>query len=172
MPLGWVYRQLRDGRAIVLVDAIDEVPVAQRASVYAWLGDLIATYPLARFIVTSRPYAASKDDLPAPERFKEVQVLPMNLSAIEEFITHWHGAVAANLQDAQEQQDLHETAMQLIAEIRVNPALQQLVTNPLLCAMLCALNRERYQQLPSNRIALYEACSELLIERRDQERSG
>jgi predicted NACHT family NTPase len=36
--------------------------------------------------------------------------------------------------------------------------------------MLCALNRERHQQLPSNRVALYEASCELLIERRDRER--
>ncbi len=170
MPPGWVHRQLQEGRAIVLVDGIDEVPVPLRASVYAWLDELVATYPLARFIVTSRPYAASKDDLPARERLKEAQVLPMDLSAIETFITQWHRAVAANLQDAQEQHDLHEAATHLIAEIRATPTQQQLATNPLLCAMLCALNRERHQQLPSNRVALYEACCELLIERRDRER--
>ncbi len=170
MPPGWVHRQLQEGRAIVLVDGIDEVPASLRASVYAWLGDLVATYPLARFIVTSRPYAAIKDDLPAPERLKEAQVLPMNLSAIEDFITQWHRAVAANLQDAQEQQDLHGAVTRLVAEIRATRALQQLATNPLLCAMLCALNRERHQQLPSNRVALYEACCELLIERRDRAR--
>ena len=170
MPPGWVHRQLQEGRAIVLIDGIDEVPASLRAGVYAWLDDLVAAYPLARFVVTSRPYAASKDDLPAQDRLKEAQVLPMNLSAIEIFILQWHRAVAANLQDAQEQQDLHEDATHLIAEIRATRALQQLATNPLLCAMLCALNRERHQQLPSNRVALYEACCELLIERRDRER--
>ena len=170
MPSGWVHRQLREGHAIVLVDGIDEVPALLRASVYAWLGDLVVTYPLARFIVTSRPYAASKDDLPAREHLKEAQVLPMNPSAIEAFIVQWYRAVAANLQDVQGQQDLHEAATHLIAEIHATPEQQQLATNPLLCGMLCALNRERHQQLPSNRVALYEACCELLIERRDRER--
>ncbi len=170
MPPGWVHRQLLEGRAIVLVDGIDEVPVSLRVSVYAWLDDLVRTYERSRFIVTSRPYAANKDDLPARERLKEAQVLPMNLSAIEDFIIQWHRAVAANLQDAQEQQDLHEAASRLSSEIRASRAQQQLATNPLLCAMLCALNRERHQQLPSNRIALYEACCELLIERRDRAR--
>ncbi len=36
--------------------------------------------------------------------------------------------------------------------------------------MLCALNRDRRQQLPADRIELYEACCLLLLERRDKER--
>ena len=36
--------------------------------------------------------------------------------------------------------------------------------------MICALNRERKQQLPSDRIELYEACCSLLLERRDKAR--
>jgi len=36
--------------------------------------------------------------------------------------------------------------------------------------MLCALNRDRKQQLPTDRIELYEACCLLLLERRDKER--
>ena len=170
MPLGWVHRQLYGGRAVVLVDGIDEVPVSLRANVYAWLGELVATYPESRFIVTSRPYAAGKDDLPARERLKVAEVLPMNLSATEDFIIQWHLAVAANIQDSQERQDLQKAGTRLVAEVRTSRTQQQLAMNPLLCAMLCALNRERHQQLPSNRVMLYEACCELLIERRDQER--
>ncbi len=169
-PHGWVHRQLHEGRAIVLVDGIDEVPAPLRPGVYKWLEDLVATYDQARFIVTSRPYAANKDDLPVRERLKEAQVLPMTPTAIEDFITQWHHAIAANLQDAQEKQDLDEAAARLVVEIHASHTLQQLATNPLLCAMLCALNRERHQQLPSNRVALYEACCELLIERRDRAR--
>ena len=170
MPAGWVHRQLLEGRAVVLVDGIDEVPISLRPGVYSWLDDLVTTYPQARFIITVRPYAASKDDLPVQERLKEAQVLPMDLAACEVFIEQWHRAVAANLRDAQEQHDLSEAATRLIAEIRVSRAQQQLATSPLLCAMLCALNYERHQQLPSNRVALYEACCELLIQRRDQAR--
>src|SRR5438128_11148715 len=36
--------------------------------------------------------------------------------------------------------------------------------------MLCALNRDRRQQLPTDRVELYEACCSLLLERRDKER--
>lgn len=55
-------------------------------------------------------------------------------------------------------------------EIVINHAKRNLATSPLLCAMLCALNRERQALLPSDRIELYEACCRMLIERRDPER--
>ncbi|MBV9257923.1 MAG: NACHT domain-containing protein, partial [Ktedonobacteraceae bacterium] len=71
MPPGWVHRQLLDGRAVVLIDGIDEVPVSLRPGVYTWLDDLVTTYPQARFTITSRPYAATRDDLPTQERLKE-----------------------------------------------------------------------------------------------------
>src|SRR5207302_7338323 len=72
--------------------------------------------------------------------------------------------------EGEEQAQLRGRAERLKEEVRRNRSKRILATNPLLCAMLCALNRERHQQLPSDRIELYEACCELLIERRDVER--
>jgi predicted NACHT family NTPase len=48
--------------------------------------------------------------------------------------------------------------------------LRSLASNPLLCAMLCALNLDRRKQLPPNRMALYDAVLTLLVEHRDIER--
>ncbi len=168
MPRGWVHQQLQNGHAIVLVDGVDEVPVSQRESVYAWLKDLMQTYDRVRFVVTSRPYAIG-DGFPA-EGFKDALLLPMQLAAIETFIDQWHTAMIANLQEDEERTQLRSAATWLKEEMRRNRSQRLLATNPLLCAMLCALNRERHQQLPADRIALYAACCELLIERRDVER--
>jgi len=57
MPPGWVHRQLAAGRAIVLIDGVDELPEDERPGLRAWLEDLIATYPDARYLVTARPHA-------------------------------------------------------------------------------------------------------------------
>jgi len=45
MPDGWVHGLLRDGRALVLLAGVDEMPEGQREHVRSWLGDLIGAFP-------------------------------------------------------------------------------------------------------------------------------
>ncbi len=165
MPLGWVHREFLDGRAILLIDGVDEIPASYREAVGTWIAKLVAAYTKIRVIVTSRPYA--KIDL---QGFTEAFLRPMELFDIEAFIDHWHAAVAEDIQVKEEQVQLQLQAKRLKETIQQNRDKRNLVTNPLLCAMLCALNHEQYQQLPSDRTALYEACCKLLVERRDMAR--
>src|SRR5260370_37264080 len=104
------------------------------------------------------------------EGFTDAELQPMQLTDISTFIDHWYDAVAKELQDEQEKSELPSLAEHLKEELENRHPIRSLATNPLLCAMLCALNRERREQLPSDRIWLYEACCEMLIERRDRER--
>ena len=136
MPLGWAHQQLKSGRAILLVDGIDEVPTSQRESVYIWLKDLRMTYPQVRFVVTSRPYAIGEEGF-LTEGFKSACLLPMELPHIETFIDQWHAAIMANVKEGEEQTQLRIAAERLKEEMRRNPSKLFLATNPLLCAMLC-----------------------------------
>jgi Leucine-rich repeat (LRR) protein len=169
MPGGWVHAELTSGRAIVLVDGLDEIPIPQREDVRVWLNNLLAIYPKARYIVTTRPHAVEESWM-IQEGFIDTELQPMEISDIRIFIDHWYNAVANELQDEQEKTRLLSFAKRLQEEIVINRAKRNLATSPLLCAMLCALNRERQTQLPSDRIELYEACCRMLIERRDAER--
>ena len=169
MPRGWVHTELKSGYAIVLIDGLDEVPELQREDVREWLRDLVETYPNALFFVTSRPNAV-EDGWMDREGFIDAELQPMQLPDIRTFIDHWYDAVAKELQDEQEKSELPSFAEHLKEEVENRHPIRSLATNPLLCAMLCALNRERREQLPSDRIWLYEACCEMLIERRDRER--
>jgi len=169
MPTGWVHDQLKSGRAIVLVDGIDEVPQLQRSDVRIWLKELAETYDRARFIVTSRPHAVEEGWMES-EGFDDAELQPMELPDIYAFIEHWHDAVREELQDEEEKTELSELANNLKDAVRSNRPIRSLATSPMLCAMLCALHRDRRQQLPSDRIELYEACSYMLLERRDIER--
>jgi hypothetical protein len=169
MPAKWVHTRLAVGNAIVLVDGIDEIPTSLREEVRVWLGDLIETYPKARFVVTSRPHAVEEGWIDGTS-FKNAELLPMELDDIFTFIDHWHAAVDEVLTDAYEKADLPLLAKALKEEIQRSRAKRTLATSPLLCAMLCSLNRERRRQLPSDRIELYEAFCQMLIERRDKER--
>jgi hypothetical protein len=168
MPEKWVYHVLRSGRAIVLVDGVDEVSASQREEVHTWLKDLVETYKDARFIVTSRPHAIEAGWMNY-EAFHDAMLQEMELADIFLFIDHWHEAIKQDLLTDEEKKELGPLAEHLKERVKYTPALHNLATNPLLCAMLCALNRERRQQLPVNRLELYEACCSLLLERREKE---
>jgi hypothetical protein len=169
MPPGWVHDQLGSGRALVLIDGIDEVPESNRTQVRQWLKDLVGAYGESRFVVSSRPYAidAAWQDL---EGFGEAYLQPMELPDIYAFIDHWHSAVQHELAEGGESENLEEVAENLKQVVRSTRAIRNLASTPVLCAMLCALHRDRRQHLPADRIELYEAGCQMLLERRDLER--
>ena len=92
MPTGWAHRMLSQGRALLLVDGVDELPAARRPVVRQWLRDLLAVYPAVRVIVSSRPAAAESRWLSA-EGFSPVILEPMGAPEIRELIRQWHAAV-------------------------------------------------------------------------------
>jgi NACHT domain len=168
-PEGWTQRQLADGEALVLVDGVDELPDEKRAEAREWLIDLVEAYPNARYVVTSRPPAVGEDWL-ANHDFEAVLLEPMELGAIRAFIDHWYAAALTSLSDPDEMQELGELRDQLKEIVRETRAIRNLASSPLLCAMLCALNRDRRAKLPSDRLELYRIALEMLLERRDIER--
>ncbi|MET9639208.1 NACHT domain-containing protein [Streptomyces virginiae] len=158
-PEGWEGRVLRDGRALLLIDGVDEMPAAERDRARDWLADLITAYPGNRWLVTSRPSAVRPDWL-AGEDFTEVTLAPMSRANVRAFIERWHTAARAPGGYA----DL------LLDSVYTKPDLARLATNPLLCGLICALHRERRGFLPTGRKELYAAALSMLLHRRDRER--
>lgn len=169
MPASWAHEKLRSGQAIVLIDGVDELPETRRDEVRKWVDELVGNFQDCRFIVTSRPSAVEEGWL-SNEGFEDAELQAMEMTDIVSFIDHWHAAVREELPEGEEKEELPELAEGLKAEIRRGKQKRELATSPLLCAMLCALHRDRKRQLPSDRVQLYEACIEMLIERRDIER--
>ena len=169
MPRGWVHEQLKSGRAVVLIDGLDELGRSMRAKVRSWLRELTKTYEGVKYVISSRPYAIEEDWMQA-EGFTSAELLPMELPDINSFIDQWHEAVREQLQDEEAKSKMTPLGNNLKDTVRDKAQIRKLSTNPLLCAMLCALNRDRQEQLPSDRIELYEACFRMLVDRRDVER--
>ncbi|MET9467544.1 NACHT domain-containing protein [Streptomyces sp. NPDC006544] len=158
-PDGWESRVLSEGRGLILVDGIDEIPETERARARDWLCDLLTAYPGNRWLVTSRPSAVRQDWLGA-EEFTELTLAPMNRADVAGFVTRWHRATGAG----------GELRDQLLESLRTKGELARLATNPLLCGLICALHRERRGFLPSGRKELYSAALSMLLHRRDRER--
>ncbi|MGW3020643.1 NACHT domain-containing protein [Streptomyces longwoodensis] len=158
-PTGWYDRVLNAGRGLMLVDGIDEIPEQEREEARSWLRDLISSYPDNHWLVTSRPSAVREHWL-ASDHFSELDLAPMSRDDVAAFITRWHKA--AGSADAY--------GKELLYAVRAKQELARLATNPLMCALICALHRDRRGYLPDGRKELYDAALSMLLSRRDRER--
>lgn len=158
-PDGWAQRVMKSGRALMLVDGVDEVPKDQRGSVREWLRNLLAAFPGNLWLVTTRPAALERGWLVA-DGFREFTLNAMRPADTKRFVERWHVAAGAGA----------ELGEELTHALRANAELSRLATNPLMCGLICALNRERRGRLPDDRTALYDAALDMLLWRRDPER--
>jgi hypothetical protein len=168
MPDGWAHQKLMSGRAFVLIDGLDEVPSLSREAVRSWLEDLIGTFENTKYMITSRPSAVEEGWM-APQGFIDITLRQMDKKDVFNFIDHWHSAAAESISIYTEKQELFSLAAHLKNIVDETPPIFNLVTTPLLCAMICALHRDRGREIPRDRIELYEACTQMLIERREVE---
>lgn len=179
MPKGWAHQCLKAGYALVLIDGVDELPRNQRQDFLDALACLVADFPYARYVVTSRP-AGLKDgqgekwqeweNWTEQAEFLNLSLQPMSPTDIEQFITQWHEALAAACRPEDGQINLQSKATDLKRLLRQRPELRRLATTPLLCAMICALYRDRGENLPTERIKLYQECIDMLLNSRDRGR--
>ncbi|MFQ6854960.1 NACHT domain-containing protein [Streptomyces sp. 35M1] len=168
-PAGWADRMMQQGRALVLVDGVDEVPDRLRKRTERWLKDLIVAYPRARYVVTTRP-SAVPDAWLSGSGFEPHTLLAMSRADIDAFIGHWHRAARSECRSEEEHAELDRYENALRRAVGTRRDLGLLATNPLMCALLCALNRDRRMQLPRARKELYDAALDMLLVRRDTER--
>ncbi|MEL5953291.1 NACHT domain-containing protein [Streptomyces sp. CLV115] len=158
-PAGWFDRVLRAGRGLILIDGIDEIPEDDRNDARRWLQELISTYPVNRWLVTSRPSAVREHWL-SGDGFVEADLAPMSRDNIADFVIRWHQAAGISDQYAHE----------LLRAVRVKQDLGRLATNPLMCGLICALHEDRHGYLPEGRKEIYDAALSMLLFRRDRER--
>ncbi|MEU8818866.1 NACHT domain-containing protein [Actinoplanes sp. NPDC048796] len=169
MPPGWVQEQLRSGRGVVLVDGIDELPDDRRPQARRWISELIAAFPRARYVVTSRPGAVPAEWLGGDD-FRVVELAPMDRQSVTVFVERWHMAMLEQARTHGQRESIADYQRRLLQAIDRNRHLRQIVAYPLLCALTCALHKDRHGQLPSSRMELYEVALHMLLERRDEER--
>ncbi|RMI46248.1 NACHT domain-containing protein [Streptomyces triticirhizae] len=158
-PAGWAERVLAAGRALLLVDGIDEIPEERRPATRAWLREMLREFPGNVWLVTGRPAAVAEDWL-ARERFVELALAPLSPADVGALIHRWHRAARG------EEAEAHA----LLRAVRGRQDLARLATNPLMCAVMCALHHASHGYLPRGREALYEAALRMLLERRDRQR--
>jgi NACHT domain len=159
-----VERRLANGRALLLVDGIDELSQEDRRRASAWLAELVDIYPETRVVVTSRPAAIPINWL-QEAGFVSCEILPLERDSIHNLVRQWFLAI-------DRESEVHQALQYsdtLLANIESNASLENLASSPLMCTLLCAVSYT-HQRLPSRQSELYRTFCETLLDRRDQER--
>ena len=171
-PKKWVEGVLRNGLGLVMLDGIDEVPPKHRDALHTQIRALVNEYPESMFVLTTRPLTEGAPPWIEELGFTRASVSPMSAADREACIDKWHDAVAAELDLlGRGGADLGPTREKLKAALRDAPEIARLATNPLLCAMICALHRSR-SRLPESLAELLSALCEMLLYRRERETPG
>ncbi|SFK67582.1 NACHT domain-containing protein [Amycolatopsis sacchari] len=167
-PDRWVSTVLRSGRAMVLVDGVDELLYDRREEVRRWLTGLVRAYPDARYVVSTRP-SAVPDDWPGAD-FGRFELLPLSSRGLQNLIGRWYEAARALEADPVQRAWLAGCEERLVRSLTTRPDVRSLVSSPLLCSLLCALYRQENMYLPQSRKELLDKALELLLGQWDVQR--
>ena len=168
-PEGWVQAILQAGRALILIDGIDEIPESDRSQIKRTLEGFCRLDKGNYVIFSTRPTAI--DD----RWFQGIPMMQADVNPLmdrerAELINRWHQAAAEQLALIKRPDDVSTLAPVLVEKLEAAPHIAQLGTNPLLCAAICALHYSRRGYLPKDQADLCQQLCELLIHRRDEER--
>lgn len=144
---------LKQGKLLVLMDGLDEVPTGQlRRDVQKQLQQIAEDYPNNRWILTCRTQIIES----IPDRFTSVEVADFNEEQVKEFVHNWFTA-GGRLSEEVEQQ--YQT---FSAAVNHNPALKELTVTPVLLSLMCLVLQDE-GEIPRQRNELYERGIKLLL---------
>ncbi|MBE9186591.1 HEAT repeat domain-containing protein [Microcoleus sp. LEGE 07076] len=156
LPEGFFEYWLADGRAMILLDGLDEVvEESKRYAVVQQIENFLGQYHQNLAIITSRPAGYKRDFFNSSE-FEHYQLQLLDNAKVDEFIDHWYDS---RVRDPAEAQRRKESIKKALNE---NDRIKLLARNPLLLTIIALIHR--YQAvLPRARHKLYEKAVETLL---------
>jgi predicted NACHT family NTPase len=149
-----VKRLLKEGRALILLDGLDEVKKEDDRRVKQDIDQFSRDGLKNRFAITCR-IAAREYQF---EKFTEVEVADFDDGQIKTFVNNWF----------RERDELK--AERLLERLKDNKPVKELATNPLLLTLLCLVFGER-NDFPPKRSELYKEGLEVLMKKWDANRN-
>jgi predicted NACHT family NTPase len=138
---------IKQGKALILLDGLDEIIEKDTHRVIKEIREFSDQYHTNQFVITCR--LAAREYM--FEAFTEVEVADFNDKQIQTFVTKWFQAKES------------DTAERFMEQLRSNPPIRELATNPLLLTLLL-LEFEDSGDFPNGRVELYkQGIATLLI---------
>jgi len=138
-------KQLFGGKALLLLDALDEVPDGKRKKLLEKLDDFARAYPTCPIVGTSRivGYGGRLVD-----GAKDMEIVPFNQQQTEQYVETWFRNAPLK--------DKSVSARGLIQALRERPQIAGLAQNPLLLSLICSLYQRDRLALPTRRSQIYK----------------
>ncbi|GGA18754.1 NACHT domain-containing NTPase [Okeania sp. KiyG1] len=161
LPTGFFEHWLEDGRALILLDGLDEVAEeGKRYDVVRRIETFLRKFDKNPAIITSRPVGYRRYFFNRAE-FPHYQMQSFNDDKISLFLDNWYNS---RFQDRQQAQRWKESLQRALGE---NDRIKLLARNPLLLTIIALIHR--YQGgLPKQRNELYKKAVETLLVSREK----
>jgi NACHT conflict system protein/NACHT domain-containing protein len=154
----------RKGGALLLLDGLDEVfDSNQRNDVLNDIHRFSNDYPGTPIIVTSRIIGYQQRRL-GDAGFRHFILQDLDDAQIEEFLDRWHQTFVPEVRERTAKR------RRLAEAISGSRSIREMADNPLLLTMMSILNL--HQELPRDRVQLYEQASRVLLHQWEVERLG
>jgi hypothetical protein len=160
-----VRRASRQGRALVLVDGLDEASPDVRELLVTAIRELIASHPEMRLIVTSRPAGPPGEVEKSLDVLQPFSLVDLTRQEVDAFIAKWCIAAERSVRsDAVEaDREAEKAAADLTERLGKSYPVQRIATNPLLVTILCVVHRFLGRTIPEHRVTLYDRCTDALL---------
>lgn len=170
IPEGWINRCSEDNRFIYLIDGLDEVSPYERKRIFEWIKELDPHNGCIK-VYTARPSVKEEENnqLKLLRDKLYLHICPMSVHQVRSFVLKWHKAVFVDDTNNQKS-NVKAMGLALFNRIILSESLLKLATNPLLCAMICAINHLNNGNIPRSKMELYKECVTMLLEKRDYQR--
>ena len=143
------------GRALILLDGLDEVRDADSSRVLRQIRDFSQQFPQNQFVITCR-IAAREYTF---EQFTEVEIADFDDEQIADFSGKWFRSKNDSIK-----------AEPFLQKLEEDEPIRELATSPLLLTLLC-LVFEDSGSFPTNRAELYENGVDVLLKKWDVKRN-
>lgn len=185
----WMKQQLKDGKCLVMLDGLDEVPEQRRETLSRWTKRQMQEYD-SFFILTSRPHGYDAS-LFQGVGVRQLGILDFTNDQKREFLKKWYRVVlwwqkweillrkdqqqpspqlseeqAKAQSEAEAQRAAADLYRQIVGHLAINT---QLAVNPLLLTII-ASTHIAFDALPERRVNLYRKMFGLLLEDRPNRR--
>ncbi|MDJ0776146.1 MAG: NACHT domain-containing NTPase [Mastigocoleus sp. MO_167.B18] len=148
-----VQQILKAGRALVLLDGLDEVREEDSVRIITQIQEFSQQFNSSQFVITCRIAAREYTFT----QFTEVEVADFEDEQIQKFANCWFEIKRLDY------------ANDFIQQLEEDPQIKELATSPLLLTLLC-LEFEDSRNFPKDRAELYKRATETLLRKWDDKR--